>query len=102
MLHQNCVNKEFKKEIGTIIDRSALIELLLNLSKFEDLLTTMLTRIVSKKAKMWESNRGHIIKYMREVSEFFAGNRDWGETHKDDDLAEYFERIAATVEAYEY
>lgn len=39
---------------------------------------------------------------MREISAFFAGDRDWGETHKDDELSEYFERIAAAVEAYEY
>jgi hypothetical protein len=38
----------------------------------------MLTRIVSKKAKMWEDNRAKCIKYMSEISEFFAGNRNWG------------------------
>jgi len=27
---------------------------------------------------------------MSEVSEFFAGNRNWGGEHKDEDLAEYF------------
>jgi hypothetical protein len=34
---------------------------------------------------------------MTEVSEFFQGNRNWGEEHVDQDLAEYFTRIAQTI-----
>jgi hypothetical protein len=39
---------------------------------------------------------------MTEVSEFFAGNRNWGGEFKDDDLAEYFQRISNTIEGFEY
>jgi hypothetical protein len=39
---------------------------------------------------------------MLEVSEFFAGNRNWNGEHKDDDLAEYFQRISNTIEDFEY
>jgi hypothetical protein len=62
----------------------------------------MLTRIVSKKAKMWEDNRAKCIKYMSEISEFFAGNRNWGGEVQDEDLSEYFTKLANTIEAYEY
>lgn len=39
---------------------------------------------------------------MLQVSEFFAGNRNWNGEHKDDDLAEYFQRISNTIEDFEY
>jgi len=39
---------------------------------------------------------------MNEVSEFFAGNRNWGEEHFDEDLSEYFSRIANTIDEFEY
>ena len=42
------------------------------------------------------------MKYMNEVSEFFAGNRNWGDEHQDLDLSEYFKRIANTIEEFEY
>ena len=76
--------------------------MILDVSKFENLLSLMLTRIVTKKAQTWQSHRENCIKYMSEVSEFFAGNRNWGGEHVDQDLSEYFMRIANTIEAFEY
>ena len=51
---------------------------------------------------MWDDNKARVIKYMNEVSEFFAGNRHWGEEYIDEELSDYFTRISTTVEAYEY
>ena len=39
---------------------------------------------------------------MLEVSEFFAGTRNWNGEHKDDDLADYFQRISNLIEDFEY
>ena len=39
---------------------------------------------------------------MREVSEFFAGNRDWEGTFTDESLSEWFADLADVVEAFEY
>jgi WASH complex subunit strumpellin len=50
MLHQNCTSKSFRQEISQIIDRNKLVELILNVAKFETLFKDMLVRIVSKKS----------------------------------------------------
>ena len=62
----------------------------------------MITRILGKKNKMWHSDKERSIKNMMEISEFFAGNRNWGEEIVDEDLCEYFKRIAETIEGFEF
>ena len=57
---------------------------------------------MTKKNQMWHSHQDKCKYYMSEIAEFFAGNRNWQGEHKDDDLAEYFVKIANTVEAFEY
>jgi hypothetical protein len=78
------------------------VQLILELSKFESLFKELLTLIVTKKRQVWENNKATCVKYMNEVSEFFSGNRNWGQEHIDLDLAEYFKRIGTTIEEFEY
>ena len=56
---------------------------MLKLSKFEHLLKDLVTQIVKKKSKMWTKDKEQIVNDMTEVSEFFAGNRDWGGEYED-------------------
>lgn len=85
-----------------IINENQLVSLLLDLSKFEHLVKERLTLIVQKKSKMWKKDQELSNKYMSEVSEFFAGNRNWGGEFKDEDLAEYFSKLAETINEFEY
>ena len=64
----------------------------------------MITLIVTKKRQVWEGNKTACVKYMNEVSAFFAGERNWGEDEEvqDEDLSEYFSKIANTIEEFEY
>lgn len=79
-----------------------LINLLLELSKFEFLMKSLLTQIFKKKSKMWQSDKDKCCYYMEEVAEFFAGNRNWGGEHTDQDLSDYFKRIVQTISEFEY
>lgn len=97
MLHQQTKNKGLAKKIADVVSEDALLDLLLDLSKFEDLLTALLTKIVEKKHSMWDKDKEMSLKYMAEVAEFFAGNRNWGGEHVDTDLSEYFKRMAETI-----
>lgn len=49
MLHQHTRNKKMREVVCSIIDRKALVDLLLDLSKFEHLLKERLTEIVTRK-----------------------------------------------------
>lgn len=62
----------------------------------------LLLQIVMKKNKMWTKDKENCTYYMQEVSEFFAGNRNWGGSHTDQDLSEYFKRISDTIAEFEY
>ena len=79
-----------------------MIRLLLNLSKFEHLLKELVTSIVKKKNKMWTKDKEEIVNDMTEVSEFFAGNRDWGGEYEDQYLSDWCAQIATAVEDFEY
>ena len=39
---------------------------------------------------------------MTEISEFFLGNRNWGGEYEDQDLAEWFGKIADAIEEFEF
>lgn len=84
------------------MSREQLVNMILELSKFETLFKDLLTLIVTKKRKVWENNKDSCVKYMNEVSEFFSGNRNWNEEIVDMDLSQYFKRMAETIEEFEY
>ena len=88
--------------INSIVDEGPLVKLLLKLSKFEHLLKELVTQIVKKKSKMWTKDKEQIEFDLTEVSEFFAGNRDWGGEYKDTYLSEWCKDIVTAVEAFEY
>lgn len=102
MLHQNCTNPRFKEIVTQLVDREKLVAHLLDLSKFENLLKELLTLIVTKKSQVWNRDKEKSVKYMEDVGEFFAGNRNWGGEVVDQDLSEYFKRIANTIQEFEY
>merc|ERR1739844_823865 len=78
MLHEHATHQGMLQVIQGIIKEEQLVKLLLKLSKFEHLLKELLTQIVKKKSKMWLDDKEQSIHDMSEISEFFAGNRDWG------------------------
>jgi|TARA_B110000285_G_C14970659_1_gene536377 hypothetical protein len=77
MLHQHTRNKKMKEIVGSIIDRKQLIDLLLDLSKFEHLLKERLTDIVHRKRQVWMDDKERIEYCLEEVAQFFSGERNW-------------------------
>jgi len=72
-----------KQTVCGVVKEDELIQLLLQLSKFEFVMKELLTTIVKKKSKMWSKDKDNCVHYMDEVAEFFAGNRNWGGEHVD-------------------
>ena len=88
--------------IQGIIKENQLVKLLLKISKFEHLLKELLTQIVKKKSKMWTEDKENSVHDMSEISEFFSGNRNWGGEYEDQDLAEWFGKIADAIDEFEF
>ena len=83
MLHEHTTEPQLKSIISNIVKPRPMVRLLLKLSKFEHLLKDLVTQIVKKKSKMWQKDKEEIEYDLTEVSEFFAGNRDWGGEYDD-------------------
>jgi len=83
MLHEHTTDAALSKIISGIVKPRPMVRLLLKLSKFEHLLKELVTQIVKKKSKMWSKDKEQIEYDLTEVSEFFAGNRDWGGEYED-------------------
>ena len=102
MMHEHTTNKAMLQVVQGIVKEGPLVRLLLKLSKFEHLLKELVTQIVKKKSKMWQKDKEQIVYDMTEVSEFFAGNRDWGGEYEDQYLSEWCGQIVEAVEDFEY
>ena len=102
MLHQHTRNKKMKEIVGSIIDRKKLIDLLLDLSKFEHLLKERLTDIVNRKKQVWLEDKEHIEYCLEEVAQFFSGERNWAGIQNQPDMAEYFTKFVSTIKKFEY
>merc|ERR1712218_62754 len=101
-MHEHTTNKAMLQVVQGIVKEGPLVRLLLKLSKFEHLLKELVTQIVKKKSKMWQKDKEQIVYDMTEVSEFFAGNRDWGGEYEDQYLSEWCGQIVEAVEDFEY
>ena len=102
MLHQHTRNKKLREIVSSIINKKELIDLLLDLSKFEHLLKERLTEIVSKKRSVWIEDKEHVEYCLSEVAEFFAGNRNWAGVQNEPDMAEYFSKFVDSIKKFEY
>ena len=78
MLHKTSRNKELKELINSNHTNEELVDLLLQLTKFEDELKILLRELVSTKNEAWTTDKAECEYYMDEISEYFAGNRNMG------------------------
>ena len=51
---------------------------------------------------MWQKDKDTIVHDLREVSQFFAGNRDWEGEYVDEALSDWFSEIADACDSFEY
>ena len=75
---------------------------LLQLAKFENQFETMIRKLVQAKAQIWDEDREASREYIHEVSEYFAGNRNWDKGHVDESYATWFASVAEQIEALDY
>lgn len=94
MLHNNCKNKEFRETVQKSYDKATLVNFLLQLAKFENQFETMIRKLVQSQVPIWDEDRRACHDYIHEVSEYFAGNRNWGTGHTDEQYASWFASVA--------
>ena len=107
MLHNNCTSPAFKESIQKAYDKNSLVTFILQLAKFENQFETMIRRLVQQKGKIWEDDREQSYKMLYEVSEYFAGNRNWdmgGQTDQQQaaQMCEWFKDVSEQIQGLDY
>ena len=58
--------------------------------------------MVQQKARIWDEDRDACYEFINEVSEYFAGNRNWDKGHTDESYANWFKNVAEQIMALDY
>ena len=80
LLQRNITYKKYREIINEGLNDKDLINLLLNLSQFEDLLKTMFQKLVFNKEEMWENDRNFCIQKLSELISYYSGNSAFNTT----------------------
>ena len=96
ILQRNITNKKFREAINEGLNNKELINLLLNLSQFEDLLKTMFQKLVFNKEEMWENDRNFCIQKLSELISYYSGNSAFN-TLKLEGYSKYFEDVSSRI-----
>ena len=83
LLQRNITYKKYREIINEGLNDKDLINLLLNLSQFEDLLKTMFQKLVFNKEEMWENDRNFCIQKLSELISYYSGNSAFNTTKLD-------------------
>lgn len=75
---------------------------ILQLAKFENQFETMIRKLVESKSKIWDEDKEMCREYIHEISEYFAGNRNWDKGNVDESYATWFASVAEQIESLDY
>lgn len=76
-----------------------LIALLLATSNFESNLKTMFEKLIGNKEKMWIEDKENCLYRLKELSEYFAGMKNFGKQVKQEDFKDFFESSIKKLES---
>ena len=63
----------------------------------------MIRKLVQAKAQIWDDDRSECYEFMDEISEYFAGNRNWGKGEGvDEQYAGFFKNVAEQINGLDY
>ena len=84
-----------------------MVTFILQLAKFENQFETMIRSLVSQKAKIWDDDKQFSYKYLHEISEYFAGNRNWDMDGQSDEqqaaqMCEWFRDVSEQINGLDY
>lgn len=90
--------KKYKEIIQENIKSETLISLLLAVAHFENNLKNMFQRLIESKDKMWNEDKENSLFRLKELAEYFAGNKNFGKKVTQQDFKEFFEKNITNLE----
>lgn len=102
LIHKITSHKKFKDLINTDLKNHDLIGFLLSMSHFEYILKNMFQKLISNKEKMWTDDKKQCLFRLKELEEYFAGNKNFGIQHKSEEFKEFFLKNYKSLEELTY
>lgn len=94
VLHRHSSQQLFAEIINKSFTPAQVTSYLLNLSQFEYLLKEMLKKILDAKDHMWNEGRTHAANYLKELSEYFTGEKALTRVKRNDRLIQWFVNLS--------
>ena len=89
-LQKGTSNKKYRDLINQDLKINGLINLLLSVSHFEWVLKQMFQKLIDNKESMWNEDKQQCIFRLKELSDYFGGNKSFGKQIKQDDFKDFF------------
>jgi len=98
LLQRTTSNKKYKEIINQDLKNYDIINLLLSTSHFEYLLKNMFQKLVDNKEAMWNEDKQNCLFRLKELSEYFAGNKNFGKQVKQTEFKDFFDKHHKNLE----
>ena len=102
LLHKITTHKKYKELINSDLRNNDLISFLLSMSHFEYILKNMFQKLVTNKEKLWNEDKQQCLFRLKELEEYFAGNKTFGKQSKSDDFKDFFLKHYKDLEQLTY
>jgi WASH complex subunit strumpellin len=99
LLHRSCENKQIKDMISAQLSASAVIDLLLTSAQLEYKVKNIVGELLDGKAEKWEQSRSLCAGRLRELSDYFTGEKALTRVKKDERMMSWFASIAAEIDS---
>ena len=98
MLHRTTVHPKVNEFLQKKIEMQSLLRLLMNTAQFERNFKQKIEGMLDKKEEIWEEDRKQACSLMRELSDYFSGERPLARgIEKDERLRDWFSQIERTI-----
>ncbi|KAJ5073715.1 wash complex subunit strumpellin [Anaeramoeba ignava] len=99
LLHSSTQNKKVSNLIT--FDRIQVLNFLLDIAQFEFLLKEHLKRLLKSKDEQWENYKREASQSLKELSEYFSGERSLARVEKDENIQNWFVNLSKDVQELE-
>jgi WASH complex subunit strumpellin len=99
LLHRTTDVKAFAQQIGAALPLEPLVRLMNHAAQFELVLKNMITTLLTEKQARWDSAKAECVGRMRELSEYFTGQKALTRVEKNERFQGWFEYLAQEIDS---
>jgi WASH complex subunit strumpellin len=97
ILHHHCRNEVYRKIIHEGVSPDTLVSLLLNTSHLEYIIKELILLVLKDKEKVWSEWKASAVDRLRELAEYFTGEKALTRVRRDESLMNWFIGLAEQV-----